>query len=67
VTFPTARLTLSSSNQVYETLYDQSSGTQIGSQVTGTINGQTVTFGTVASGSFAANVSDVYLFVISYQ
>jgi len=67
VTFPTSLVTLSSSNQVYETLYDQSTGSQIGSQVTGTISGQTVSFGTVASGSFAANASDVYLFVISYQ
>jgi hypothetical protein len=67
VTLPTTLLTLSSSNQVYETLYDQSLGTQIGSQVTGTINGQTVSFGTVASGSFDASASDIYLFVISYQ
>lgn len=67
VTLPTTLLTLSSSNQVYETLYDESSGAQIGSQVTGTISGQTITFGTVASGSFSANANDIYLFVISYQ
>jgi hypothetical protein len=67
VTIPTSLLTLTSSNQVFETVYDQTASTQLGNAVTGTISGQTVTFNSIGSSSFTANANDTYLFVISYQ
>ena len=47
-----------------ETLYDQTSGDEIGSPSIGTVSGQTLQFAPVTAGPFNAN-SDVYLFVIS--
>jgi len=68
VTIPTSLLTLTSSNQVFETVYDQTASAQIGNAVTGTISGQTVTFPSIGSGiGFTANANDTYLFVVSYQ
>jgi hypothetical protein len=67
VTLPTNLVTLTASNQVYESVYDQTSSTQLGSQITGSISGQTVTFGSIGSSAITANANDTYLFVISYQ
>jgi hypothetical protein len=68
VTIPTSIASLSSTNTVYETLYDGNSGAQLGSTVSLTPNGQSFTFtGFVGSGPFSATAFDTYYLVISYQ
>ncbi len=62
VVFPTS---FSTSGMTFtETLYDQTSDTQIGSTVRGTVSGQSVTF-TPGSGSFATKANDVYVAVVT--
>lgn len=56
---------LSASTTVTEDLYDQTTGTQIGTTSIGTVSGQTVQFAPVSVGPFNESAEDVYLFVIS--
>ncbi len=67
MTIPTSVVTLTSSNVIQETIYDGISGSQIGATVTGTLTGQSVTFGSPGTGSFAASAFDTYYLVITYQ
>lgn len=67
LTIPTSVITLSSSNVIQETIYDGISGAQIGATVTGTLTGQSVTFGSPGTSSFPASAFDTYYLVITYQ
>lgn len=67
MTIPTSVVPLSSSNVIQETIYDGISGAQIGGTVTGTLNGQSVTFGSPGTASFPASAFDTYYLVITYQ
>jgi hypothetical protein len=67
VTIPTSVVSLTSSNIIQETIYDGTSGAQIGATVTGNLSGQSVTFGSPGIGSFAASAFDTYYLIITYQ
>ncbi len=63
VTFPNSYSTAGAT--FTETLYDETTGTPIGSPVTGSSNGQSVSFPSASNNAFTANAGDIYLFVIS--
>jgi hypothetical protein len=50
-----------------QTVYDQTTGALLGTPMSGTVSGQTVTFGPVNGSAFNATAGDVYLIVISYS
>lgn len=57
--YPTSGVTFT------QTFYDQTTTAQIGSPVSGVVNGQSVTFTPPRNGSFNATANDVYLAVVT--